>query len=75
MNRGLRGHYRCCAIGQQQCGDRRPGAPKHAFPHAFHNGADFILAGMFDWQIAEDVAVAKAAFADAYTKRDRPWQS
>jgi hypothetical protein len=28
---------------------------------------------MFDWQIAEDVAVAKAAFADAYTKRDRPW--
>jgi hypothetical protein len=48
-------------------------SPKHAFPYAFNNGADFLLAGMFDWQIAEDVAVAKAAFADAYTKRDRSW--
>ena len=48
-------------------------SPKHAFPYAFNHGADFILAGMFDWQIAEDVALAKAAFADAYTTRDRPW--
>lgn len=48
-------------------------SPKHAFPHAFHNGADFILAGMFDWQIAEDVTLARAAFAEAYTKRDRAW--
>ena len=46
---------------------------KHAFPHAFNNGADFILAGMFDWQIAEDVALAKAAFAEAYITRDRSW--
>jgi hypothetical protein len=34
---------------------------KHAFPYAFNNGADFILAGMFDWQIAEDVASRRIA--------------
>jgi hypothetical protein len=28
---------------------------------------------MFDWQIAEDVALARAAFTEAYNKRDRPW--
>jgi hypothetical protein len=48
-------------------------SPKHAFPYAYNNGADFILAGMFDWQIAEDVAVAKAAFEDANIQRNRPW--
>lgn len=45
--------------------------PNRAFPYAFNNGADFILAGMFDWQITEDVRIAKAALAEV--KRTRPW--
>lgn len=44
--------------------------PQRAFPHAFDSGADFVLAGMFDWQVAEDVKIAKEAFANR--KRTRP---
>ncbi|MBM3887910.1 MAG: hypothetical protein FJ388_02165 [Verrucomicrobia bacterium] len=47
--------------------------PKQAFPFAFNAGADFILAGMFDWQIAEDVQIAKHSLANV--KRARPWFS
>jgi hypothetical protein len=45
--------------------------PRRAFPFAFNSGADFVLAGMFDFQIREDVQIAKAALAGV--KRDRPW--
>jgi len=45
--------------------------PQKAFPHAFHNGADFVLAGMFDWQIAEDVKLAREALLGI--QRSRPW--
>jgi len=45
--------------------------PKAAFPYAFNNGADFILAGMFDFQIAEDARIAKEACNGV--KRTRPW--
>jgi len=45
--------------------------PQRAFPHAFNSGADFVLAGMFDWQIAEDVRIAKAALSEV--KRTRRW--
>ena len=38
------------------------------------NGADHILAGMFDFEIADDVEIAKAAIAAAAT-RARPWRS
>ncbi len=48
--------------------------PKDAFNYAFTNGADHILAGMFDFEIAEDVEIAKAAVATA-AKRARPWRS
>jgi len=48
--------------------------PKDAFRYAFNNGADHILAGMFDFEIAEDVEIAKAAIAAAAT-RARPWRS
>jgi len=48
--------------------------PKNAFNYAFQNGADHILAGMFDFEIAEDVEIAKAAIAAAAT-RARPWRS
>jgi len=46
--------------------------PRKAFRHAFENGADFVLAGMFDWQIAEDVKIASAILARL--KRPRPWR-
>ena len=46
--------------------------PKDAFKYAFDNGADFILAGMFDFQIAEDAKLASAAHLSART-RPRPW--
>ena len=47
--------------------------PRKAFPYAFNAGADFVLAGMFDFQVEEDVQIAKEALARA--KRSRPWRS
>jgi hypothetical protein len=47
--------------------------PRRGFQHAFNGGADFILVGMFDWQIAEDVKVVKDVLADV--QRLRPWRS
>ncbi|MCX8107805.1 MAG: hypothetical protein N3G20_03270 [Verrucomicrobiae bacterium] len=46
--------------------------PADAFNYAFTNGADFVLAGMFDFEIAEDVKIACAAIAKAQN-RQRPW--
>lgn len=46
--------------------------PRQAFPYALRNGADFLIVGMFDFQIAEDTAI----FIDSYRKlgrRERPW--
>jgi len=46
--------------------------PRQGFPYALRNGADFLIVGMFDFQIAEDVAI----FLDSYRKlgkRERPW--
>ena len=47
--------------------------PNDAFRYVFDNGADFVLAGMFDFEIAEDVLIANAALKE--TKRIRPWRS
>ncbi len=47
--------------------------PRNAFKYAFDNGADFVLAGMFDFEIAEDVLVANSALKTA--KRTRPWRA
>ncbi|MBN2022685.1 MAG: hypothetical protein JW809_07805 [Pirellulales bacterium] len=46
--------------------------PRVAFRDAYRNGADFIIAGMFDFQIEEDV---KIAIDDVRRtrKRKRPW--
>jgi hypothetical protein len=50
--------------------------PRAAFPYAFNSGADFILVGMFDWQIEEDAKLANrvlAVVAGPNSKRTRPW--
>jgi hypothetical protein len=47
--------------------------PKDAFRYVLDNGADFVLAGMFDFEIAEDAQIAAAAVKAA--KRTRPWRS
>ncbi len=50
--------------------------PRAAFPYAFNSGADFILVGMFDWQIEEDAKLARrviAAVTGPDSKRTRPW--
>ncbi|TKJ33807.1 MAG: hypothetical protein CEE38_19475 [Planctomycetes bacterium B3_Pla] len=47
--------------------------PKDAFKYAYENGADFICAGMFDFQVREDVILAKDALAGKIN-RQRPWR-
>lgn len=46
--------------------------PREGFQYAYQNGADFICAGMFDFQIAEDVQWARAAL-EKNRLRNRPW--
>jgi hypothetical protein len=47
--------------------------PRWAFPHAFRNGADFVLAGMFDFQVEDDVKLAIESVEKA-RDRKRPWR-
>lgn len=46
--------------------------PKAGFQFAFANGADFAAVGMFDFQIAENTAIAHDVVA-ATQNRDREW--
>jgi len=47
--------------------------PNDAFRYAFENGADFVLAGMFDFEIAEDVLIANRILKNV--KRTRTWKA
>jgi hypothetical protein len=46
--------------------------PREGFQYAFENGADFICVGMFDFQVAEDVELARVAIQKAQ-RREREW--
>jgi len=46
--------------------------PEEGFQYAFDNGADFLCVGMFDFQVATDVAIA-AKILTSGPKRQRPW--
>lgn len=48
--------------------------PKSGFEYAFGNGADFLLVGMFDFEIEEDVTIASTLLAKGLA-RARPWRS
>jgi len=48
--------------------------PREGFPSAFQNGADFLCVGMFDFQVAEDVELARLALEKSRS-RGRPWST
>ncbi|HWW00610.1 MAG TPA: hypothetical protein VNZ64_13005 [Candidatus Acidoferrum sp.] len=50
--------------------------PRAAFPYSVNGGADFILVGMFDWQVEDNAKLARRVFSVASgpnSKRTRPW--
>ncbi len=48
-------------------------SPRVAFPYAYRNGADFVVAGMFDFQVESDVKIAIEAIQKIGDNRKRPW--
>ncbi len=47
--------------------------PKAGFRYAFENGADFVCAGMFDYQIVEDANILTNILDNPGFKRKRAW--
>lgn len=47
--------------------------PTDAFRYAFESGADHVLAGMFDFEIAEDAQITRTVLSGI--NRTRPWRS
>jgi hypothetical protein len=48
--------------------------PRDGFRYAFENGADFVCAGMYDFQMVDDVNIA-CNILNGDLKRDRPWRA
>ena len=49
--------------------------PREGFRYAFENGADFVCAGMLDYQVEENVGIAREILADLEENgRERPWR-
>jgi hypothetical protein len=46
--------------------------PRAGFQYAFENGADFCVVGMFDFQVAQDVAIANEVLRSTQN-RERSW--
>jgi hypothetical protein len=50
--------------------------PRAAFPYSFNGGADFLLVGMFDWQVEDNAKLARRVYnivSGPNSKRTRPW--
>ena len=48
--------------------------PEEGFRYALENGADFICAGMYDFQMVEDVNIFNEIY-NSGIKRERPWRA